>query len=314
MKTLEKTRAAIISLHGVGLSNGEIARRLDVSKHTIARWIQRHKITGNILHNRGAGRPRCTTPNQDRAIADIVDNSPFTAATAIHQQLGLTCTARQFETAIRPVASTAVYQLKSRSSPKLTWNDVWSLPWNTQTNLLSIGTSYIVMRKHILLMKQYDRSHVVGNRRSGRITAGCFGWIHSSGVGELTDVGPSRFTGATYVEILEDVLLPPVQQLLYPDDVQFFLVQDNSPIHTSNVAKMRFQKHPFITLVPHPPRSPDLNPIENVWAELVRCHIHDCHYRTREQLLSLVTRAWEYMRTPAGQTFVETVCASMTHR
>lgn len=165
-----------------------------------------------------------------------------------------------------------------------------------------------------LFVPRYDRKHVVATRRSGRMTVGCFGWIHSSGVGELTDVGPGRFTGTKYVEILEEVLLPSVQQLLYPDDTPFFLIQDNSPIHTSNVVKNWFRNHSYITLVPHPPKSLALNPIEHVWSEIVRCHIHDCHYRTREQLLGHVMRSWEHMRGPAGQKFVETVCASMTRR
>ena len=92
MKTSASTRGAIIALHGAGLSNGEIANRLDISKHTVARWIQRYNETGEVLHKRGAGRPRCTSPMEDRAIADIISNSPFTPATVIRQQLRLPCT------------------------------------------------------------------------------------------------------------------------------------------------------------------------------------------------------------------------------
>ena len=117
------------------------------------------------------------------------------------------------------------------------------------------------------------------------------------------------------MEILEEVLLPSVQTLLYPDNMPFHLLQDNSPIHTSNVVKEWFHDHPFITLVPHPPKSPDLNPIENVWAEVVkRSHVHDIPDRSRAQVIAHTRTAWEDMRGPGGQAFIQTVCESMPRR
>lgn len=89
---LAETRAAITTLHDVGFSNGDIARQVGVSKRTVARWIQRYVETGDTLHRRGAGRPRCTKPAQDAAIADIIDNAPFTTGPAIRHQIGLFCT------------------------------------------------------------------------------------------------------------------------------------------------------------------------------------------------------------------------------
>ena len=69
---------------------------------------------------------------------------------------------------------------------------------------------------------RYEAEHVVETRRSGRVTAGLFGWMNTSGLGELADVGPGRFTGEKYVEILE-ALLPSVQTWLFPDNEPFFI-------------------------------------------------------------------------------------------
>lgn len=94
--------------------------------------------------------------------------------------------------------------------------------------------------------------------------------MHASGVGELADVGPGHFNGRKYIEILEEVLLPSVETLLFLDNSPFYLVQDNSPIHNCRVVKEWFAHHPHITLLPHPSKSPDLNPIEQVSAAMVR--------------------------------------------
>ncbi|EFN63808.1 hypothetical protein EAG_12176, partial [Camponotus floridanus] len=45
---------------------------------------------------------------------------------------------------------------------------------------------------------------------------------------------------------------------------------DNSAVHTSLETQTWFRNHPEIQLVNWPARSPDLNLIENVWAQMVQ--------------------------------------------
>ncbi|KAG0724812.1 Transposable element Tcb2 transposase [Chionoecetes opilio] len=73
---------------------------------------------------------------------------------------------------------------------------------------------------------------------------------------------------------LEEVLLPSVQELLFPEGEPFYLLQDNSPVHTCRVVQQWFARHPYITLLPHPANSPDLNPIEHVWSAMLK-HMDD---------------------------------------
>lgn len=44
-----------------------------------------------------------------------------------------------------------------------------------------------------------------------------------------------RFTGYTYVEILDEIFLSSVKAMVFPDPKPFYLVQDDSSIHTSSL-------------------------------------------------------------------------------
>lgn len=72
-----------------------------------------------------------------------------------------------------------------------------------------------------------------------------------------------RFTGYAKVEILDEVFLPSARVVVFPELEPFYLVQDNSPIHTSSVLKGWFRQHSEMTLC-HPLESPNLNPMGKV--------------------------------------------------
>ena len=82
------------------------------------------------------------------------------------------------------------------------------------------------------------------------------------GPGELVEVS-GRMTGEQYVEILRDVMIPTVR-LHYPEGI-IYLCQDNCRVHTCRVVQEWFATQPEVICLPWPAKSPDLNPIENLW-------------------------------------------------
>jgi DDE superfamily endonuclease len=72
-----------------------------------------------------------------------------------------------------------------------------------------------------------------------------------------------------YLEILQNVFLPSISAKFPDQKVKF--VQDQSPIHTSRVVKKWFIQHrDEIEVLPWPPKGADINPIENVWGDIVK--------------------------------------------
>ena len=67
-------------------------------------------------------------------------------------------------------------------------------------------------------------------------------------------------TAEAYSRLLTDVL----PEIYAPGDI---FMHDNSPIHTAHKIRALLEDL-GITIMPHPPYSPDLNPIEHLWAAL----------------------------------------------
>ena len=63
-------------------------------------------------------------------------------------------------------------------------------------------------------------------------------------------------------------------------------MQDNSPIHKARIVTQWFEEQQNITLFHWPSKGCDLNPIENVWGNIVR-----------KQIMSHARREWETFRT-----------------
>lgn len=93
--------------------------------------------------------------------------------------------------------------------------------------------------------------------------------------------------------MLEESFLPYVEEEFRGEDV--FFIQDRSPIHTAHVVRDWFIAHPRVTLIPWPSKGADLNPIENIWGDMVK-DMDARHVRDKFALFEYVEEMWEGYR------------------
>lgn len=107
----------------------------------------------------------------------------------------------------------------------------------------------------------------------------------------------------------QDSLLPSVHDCGY-DDKQWIFQQDNDPKHTAIATRQWLEIHHIYTLK-WPSKSPDVNPIENAWAELERyIQIMNPHPSSIDQLWCALQDVWN---SEEFNSYVKKVYASFPH-
>lgn len=162
-------------------------------------------------------------------------------------------------------------------------------------------------------ISRFNKENIQPSRRSGRISAGLWGWMAACGPGELIPID-ERLTGQQYVEILDEVLIPSVRKLLLPGHLPVYLVMDNSSVHNSKVVSEWFAEQNNVIRIDWPAKSPDLNPIENLWGQMVR-EWDTGTIKTKPALIKHCLSVWESLRPKRGMNnYCQRLVDSMPNR
>jgi len=127
-----------------------------------------------------------------------------------------------------------------------------------------------------------------------------WGAFSAAGKAELV-VMEGRQNSQRYIDVLEKSLLP-FLSVTHNNNATF--QQDNAAIHTSRVTKNWFQEK-NIQVMDWPAKSPDLNPIENLWGILSRMVYHNGRqFLDRESLKTSIKHCWDEISTETLQNLI----------
>lgn len=287
-------------------------------RNTVSRWVKRFEEEGSLQCRVRSGRPPLINPTQRRAMVEEYEINGFIPTKIF---------ADQFDTSVRTVRralhAEGLHHRKPAKKPFLTQKHKEErlrfareyLDFNWDTTIFTDEKTFKSCQKGRLHLWRKDNTrwseqNIIPNTESGRISVNMWGWISAQGPGELEFI-PTRANSSNYVSVLNDIMLPTVRNV-YPigECSELNFVQDNCPIHRASIVKEWFSKHSDIKVIPWPARSPDLNPIENIWGLMVqRWEARD--ERCPEQLKFHCTQLWENLR---GTDICANIVASMRRR
>ena len=128
------------------------------------------------------------------------------------------------------------------------------------------------------------------------------------GLGDLSWI-PGKVNSDQYLTVLKDYVLQS-RDWFQMDPTTFIFQQDNASIHTARIIKEYFSQQQ-LTILEWPANSPDLNPIENLWA-IVKRRLDQFENRpkTFDELWEQVQQVWEKI----SQEDIESLYDSLPNR
>lgn len=143
------------------------------------------------------------------------------------------------------------------------------------------------------------------------MTVNVWGWLSIHGMGDVTRI-EGRFNADKYIDILDNFFLPSLQERRLPFPAgPIVFVHDRCPIHTARRVQQWFEAREDLQLLDWPSKGCDMNPIENIWANIVNCWEVE-NERTPERLMAHTRAQWEMFRQKAE--IVRNHVASMPDR
>lgn len=267
------------------LSERDIANRLGIGASTVHYWIVRQgqKATQK-------GRPRVTNVETDHRIFDTCLSNPFLSAVDIRRDVVPACSIdtvrnrlKQHGFKCRQPARKPFMTLWHRQQrfrfaiSHLHWSpDEWKRVVFSDEKIFRSSCSGALRVYRPEQSNRYDDAYLSTSsvQETGkRFTIGV--WMAFGGDGKVKEV--HLITDKTLkTEYYLKKILPSIETQLAQDDDydadvnRLIFMQDMSPIHMSHKSLSWLGEHNIRVLDDWPPKGPDMNPVENVWAELVR--------------------------------------------
>ena len=276
-KLIIPERWQAVGMHSGGFSHRRVADLFRVNLSIIVRLMQHFRQTGNVTDRSRAGRPRKTTPREDRLISRRARQRPFSTAGALRGNLasGGHISTR---TVIRRLHHQEMRARRPIKRPQLTlrhrharfdWSHDhlgWTIRtwrrvhWSDENRFL---TSYRRSSKGLAPTKHFisGQPHFENNCfwGWGVTVGGCFSFDCKLDLYVLD----GNLTGQKYRDnVLAPRVVPHFDNHALADRPMF--MDDNARPHRARIVQ-HFLQQEAVQTIPWPAMSPDMNPIEHVW-------------------------------------------------
>ena len=287
----ELQRWSIVALHNDGRNAQYIARKQQCSERAVYRVLKRFRQYNTPLSGSRGGRPRSTSEAEDISIAVTARVEPFTPPRGIRRKLDLDVSPRTIDRRLREAGLFgrvarhkrvyAAAEIRARlafAEGYKHWTaDQWSqVLFSDEKTFFGKGfCGQTWVRREI--GTAFEPEHCV-NKTAHPIKVNVWGCFSAAGPGYL-HVYYENLDSTLYLSILKDNLIDVARRdfaVPPPALAQWHFLQDNAPMHKAIVVR-EWLHTAGVSVLDFPAYSPDLNPIENLWAILARgVENHNC--------------------------------------
>ncbi|UYV64517.1 hypothetical protein LAZ67_3001074 [Cordylochernes scorpioides] len=310
------TRGMVIGLKRVGWSIRQIAADTHLGSSTVHRLWRRWLEQGNVAIYRNVGATRVTSARVDRRILRQAVAAPQATCTAILQHVQDTLdNSISTRTISRRLVANGLHSCRPlRRLPltppnrrqRLEWcraRSTWMTEWH---RLVFSDESRFCLSSDSRRVRRWRRRGERSNpaaiverptvRQRGIMVWGAIAFDSRSPLLRIQ----GTMTAQRYVDdVLRPVTLPYLQGVpnaLYQ--------QDNARPHTARISQQALQD---VQMLPWPPYSPDLSPIEHVW-DIIGRRLHAWpQLRSEDELWQMVEREWRAIPQDAIRTLIDSL-------
>ena len=259
---------------------------------TIYRNLKKIEDTGDVKRKSGSGRIKKITPKTSHTIGQYIRRQPTLPAGSIAKKLKDTGVDVSRSTVSRHLSSLGYRNALPLNTPMLTQvhkqkRVEWALKHkddNWRKTLFTDETAFQLFRNTI----RHWYKGVRPIRPIPKDRSKIFAWAGFSVKGKTSLFCFRRIMdGKFYTEILEKHI--PEVRSMFRGNWRF--QQDNDPKHTSRIAK-EFLENNVPEVMDWPSNSPDLNPIENLWA-IVKRNVELRRPKNLSELELFLGEEWE---------------------
>lgn len=288
-------KGKIEAFHCQGLSCREIGEIINRSKTVVNNFLQNKE---NYGQKNPGGRPTKLTSRDKRRVLSLVSTGKYSLNEILQTTELPVCkktiwnvvnSSENFKYVAkltRPhLLETHKWKRLKFARDVMTWEDKWlEVVFSDEKKFNLDGPDGWKFYWHDLRKeKQFFSKRQMGG--GSLMVWGCFSY---NGVGPLIFIS-KNMNAEAYEKLLEDTILEAGPALAGDN---WLFQQDNAAIHTAKRVKHWFERQNIKT-VDWPAKSPDLNPIENLWGYLARkVYAHGRQFTCQKDLKEFIEDEW----------------------